>query len=125
MNENNVCGCSWQVPDRNFNIELSYRDDVPVLTLSGEIDVYTFPTMLKVMEDLVAAGNKHIVLDFYEVIFLDSGGISALIRVHKQLKGMSGRLDIERVHGHAYRVLEITGLIDILNIQKPDSNLAA
>lgn len=125
MDELKLTGRKWQVPGRNFNIELGYRDDIPVLTLCGEIDVYTFPTLLHIMEAIVAKGHKRLVLDFNKVEFLDSGGISALIRVHKQLKEVSGELELERVHGHAYRVLEITGLTDILNVNRQDHNLAA
>lgn len=115
----------WRVPGHNFSAELSLKDGDAVLALDGEIDVYTFPTLSHAVDDLISEGFRHITMDFYNVLFLDSGGISVLIRAHKILQANQGELKIERMHGHAYRVLEITGLTDYLNVRKFDREMAA
>ena len=88
------------------------------VALSGELDAYTTPTVSNVVgpsldgSDLVA-----IVIDARELSFMDSAGISELLRIQRLLAERGASIRIEGVGPMVRRVLEITGLLGILGVQ--------
>ena len=125
MDEMELTQHTWRVPGRNFEAKLEIRDGIPVLMLGGEIDVYTSPVLSGAIDKIIMDSPRDLVLDFHKIAFLDSSGISVLIHTHKLLEQYAKRLRLEHVEGHAYRVLDITGLVEILNVRKSDQEFAA
>ncbi|KGN41828.1 STAS domain-containing protein, partial [Knoellia aerolata] len=41
-----------------LSVSTSERDDVVVVTVSGEVDVYTAPQLRSALEDRIAAGRR-------------------------------------------------------------------
>jgi len=58
----------------------------------------------------------NILIDFQQVMFMDSTGLSALVIALKQVRGASGRLALCRLNGQAYMVLEHSGLDKVFEI---------
>ncbi len=85
----------------------SYR-----VVASGEIDLNTAPRLGAALEALIDQGATLVVLDATEVRFLDSSGLSVIIRVGNRLTAVGGRLLIEGMSGAVQRVLELSGMIE-------------
>ena len=53
--------------------------DVPVVRVSGEIDVATAPTLNAAMREQIDDGHRVLELDMHRVTFLNSSGLGVLI----------------------------------------------
>ncbi len=86
-------------------------------SLSGEIDLATADALHERLEELARKTPGDLRLDLSELEFLGSTGIRALLSVQADLAEQGRRLVLLRVTGPPYRVLELTGLLEELNVQ--------
>ncbi|MBW4470839.1 MAG: STAS domain-containing protein [Stenomitos rutilans HA7619-LM2] len=61
-------------------------------------------------------GTLNILIDFQQVMFMDSTGLSALVIALKQVHKGNGRLALCRLNGQAYMVLEHSGMNKVFEI---------
>jgi anti-sigma B factor antagonist len=94
----------------DLELETTQRDGVAVLTLRGEIDVYTAPRMRQAIVDLVDAGSLNIVVDMEKVDFLDSTGLGVLVEGLKRVRTRNGNLSIVVTQDKILKIFDITGL---------------
>ena len=81
-----------------------------VLSVSGELDVVSLPTVLERVPELVA-GAVAVVVDLREVTFLDSSGVRFLHRLAHTCEGEGTGLRVVAPPGsRARRVLDIVGM---------------
>ncbi|WP_344260508.1 STAS domain-containing protein [Actinomadura napierensis] len=59
--------------------------DLAIVTVIGEVDVYTAPQLRDHLASLLGRGAHHLVLDFAGVAFIDSSGLSVLAGIHRLL----------------------------------------
>jgi anti-sigma B factor antagonist len=88
-----------------------------VLTVGGEVDVLTADQLRAALNESLTLWEGQVVVDFAGVSFLDSQGIAALLRVHKDCGLDPGRLTIRSPQPQARKVFELTGLDTILRIE--------
>ena len=94
----------------DLELETSQHDGVAVLTLRGEIDVYTAPRMRQAIVDLVDAGSLNIVVDMGMVDFLDSTGLGVLVEGLKRVRTRGGNLSLVVTQDKIVKIFDITGL---------------
>ncbi len=64
----------------------------------------------------LAAGSKAILIDFEQVMFMDSTGLSALVITLKRVREANARLALCRLNGQALMVLEHSGMDKVFEI---------
>lgn len=89
---------------------------VPVVHVSGDVDVTAAPAMREAIDATTAAGHRHLVLDLTEVTFIDSTGLGVVVGRLKSLRRDGGSLVVAAAHDRVLRVLAITGLDTVLDI---------
>lgn len=94
----------------DLELETTQRDGVAVLSLRGEIDVYTAPRMRQAIVDLVDAGSRNIVIDMENVDFLDSTGLGVLVEGLKRVRTRGGSLSLVVTQDKIVKIFDITGL---------------
>jgi anti-sigma B factor antagonist len=94
----------------DLEVETTQRDAASILTLSGEIDVYTAPRLRQAIVDLVDGGSRRIIVDMEKVEFLDSTGLGVLVEGLKRVKNHDGELSIVATHDKILKIFDITGL---------------
>ena len=99
-----------------LTVSTSERDDVVVVTVSGEVDVYTAAQLRAVLDEEIGAGNARLVVDLDEVSFLDSTGLGVLVGRLKLVRNHSGWLRIVCRNDRILRVFRITGLDKVFGI---------
>ena len=62
------------------------------------------------------AGTKNILIDFQQVMFMDSTGLSALVITLKRVRAVNGRLALCCLNGQAYMLLEHSGMDKVFEI---------
>lgn len=104
-----------------FAIREHRQDAVAVLALAGELDMASAPVFLEHVDALVAAGKVHVVVDVTELSFCDSAGLNAFIRGDRQCAARGGWLRLTGAQGHVARVIELSGLHEVL-VLRPGSD---
>ena len=99
-----------------LSVTTSRQDDVSVVTVAGEVDVYTAAQLRAVLDEEIGAGNARLVVDLDEVSFLDSTGLGVLVGRLKLVRNNSGWLRIVCSNDRILRVFRITGLDKVFGI---------
>ncbi|MFE9694865.1 STAS domain-containing protein [Micromonospora sp. NPDC005806] len=98
-----------------FTVTFAQRDGGDAcLRLAGELDMSTAPQLNDAIDRLVAEGRRHLLLDLSELTFCDSTGIAAFVRGDNRVATDGGWLRVIGATGRVARVLEVTGLADLL-----------
>jgi anti-sigma B factor antagonist len=99
-------------------------DGAYVVTLSGEIDAYTAPSLRDDLHQLVEhEGALVVVIDLGAVTFMDSSALGAVVGVLRRLRERDGELRIVQPRTAASRIFELTGLDAVLDLYEelPDA----
>jgi anti-sigma B factor antagonist len=94
----------------DLDLESTRRGTTSVLTLRGEVDVYTAPRLRQAIVDLVDAGSPLVVVDMANVDFLDSTGLGVLVEGLKRARARSSDLAIVATQDKILKIFDITGL---------------
>jgi anti-sigma B factor antagonist len=92
------------------------RAPYTVLSVKGEIDVYSAPRLRERLVELVSQGHRQIVVDLEGVDFLDSTGLGVLVGGLKRLRSHDGELSIVCNQSRILKVFEITGLTSVFRM---------
>jgi anti-sigma B factor antagonist len=94
-----------------------YRTDgIEVVTVEGEIDIYTAPRLRELLIDLVGKGNYHLIVDLDKVGFLDSTGLGVLVGGLKRVRPHDGWLDLVCTQEQILNIFRITGLTKVFGL---------
>jgi anti-sigma B factor antagonist len=96
-----------------LNITPSSDDGVPVLSVSGELDMSNVEHMRAAVASSGAARTGRLVFELSGLRFIDSAGIAVLLEASESIGSVSVRSPTPPVR----RVIEITGLTEILPIE--------
>jgi anti-sigma B factor antagonist len=110
----------------DLSINRADHDDETVMTLGGEIDVYTAPLVRERLDAAVRDGRVHLVVDLSQVRFLDSTGLGVLVGRLKLTRSRDGSLRLVATEEKVLKVFAITGLDKVFEIYPTlDEALAA
>ena len=88
-----------------------------VLVLSGKLDIEGAKMLVEKMTQILDGGERHIVLDFTDISYINSAGLRGLILVAKQLASSGGKLVLAAVSEPNQNILEISGLTSIFTLR--------
>jgi anti-sigma B factor antagonist len=85
---------------------------VPIITLTGEIDVSNVDSLRATIEPAVETAPERVVFDLTDLEFMDSSGVALLLHAATR----AGTVHLRRPSIIVRRIIEITGLTDVLHI---------
>jgi anti-sigma B factor antagonist len=91
-------------------------EDVGVVVLEGEIDIYSAPEFKEVLVNGIEGGAHKMIVDLSKVTFIDSTALGVLVSGAKRVRPRNGNLDIVCTDENIIRIFEITGLDRIFGI---------
>jgi anti-sigma B factor antagonist len=98
-----------------ISVSQSATGDVPVVSVSGEVDVYSAPAVKAKLTELLQSGSTAIV-DLSEVAFLDSTGLGALVEARAAAAEAGGVLPVVCNQERILKLFTITGLDGVFSI---------
>lgn len=104
-----------------MEIVQAVRGDLVELRLEGRLDALWADHVASAISETIRAGHHRIAIDMAEVDFLSSAGIGVLLRYHKQLGGIGGRLVVIRPSRFVKGVLESMGLASLVGADEVSS----
>ncbi|MFT4286771.1 anti-sigma factor antagonist [Nocardioides sp.] len=97
-----------------------------IVSVGGEIDVYTAPKLRDKITELVAAGAYDLIVDLEAVEFLDSTGLGVLVGGLKKVRAHDGSLQLVCTQDRLLKIFRITGLSKVFTIhESAESAIAA
>jgi anti-anti-sigma factor len=99
-----------------FFVHVTHDDDAFCVFVSGELDL----TTCHLFEQHVTAfvdWSKRVVIDLRDVVFMDSTGLRSLWEIHQGLLANGGRLRLRAPSESVRRVLDITLLDGVFDIE--------
>ncbi len=104
---------------RQFGVELLRpSDDLAIVAVEGEVDIFTSPSFKKAVFRAIAEGATRVVVDLAEVTFIDSTALSVVISGFKGAAARGGTLDVVCRNDNIRRIFEIAGLDQILRVYR-------
>ncbi|HEV3408582.1 MAG TPA: STAS domain-containing protein [Gaiellaceae bacterium] len=101
----------------NFDISTEQLDGgAYVISLSGEVDLYTAPDFKQQLLEVIGEGGKDVVIDFSNTTFIDSTTLGVLVGGVKRLRPNGGQLSLVCADRNITKIFEITGLDKVFPI---------
>jgi anti-sigma B factor antagonist len=92
------------------------RDGACVVSVAGEVDLYTAPALERALFGAVSRGTGRVIIDLAGCGFIDSTALGILVVAHKRLRDGRGPLALVTADPHILKVLEVTGLTSLFAI---------
>jgi len=110
-----------------LRIETSLRqqDDIPVLDVTGEIDIYTTPQFKEAVSEAIDQNKPAIVINMAQVTYMDSSGFGTLLSATKRLRPLDGALYLSGCNEAIQRMLQITRLNTIFGVYATEEEAIA
>lgn len=101
-----------------LNIDIVEEKSKSLVRLSGEIDAYTAPQLKEKILPLTKTNGNDIIVDMEFITYMDSTGLGVFISGLKSSKENNSRLKIINLSDRVYRVFNITGLHEIMDLER-------
>jgi anti-sigma B factor antagonist len=98
-----------------FDVRTTSTGDVVVLAVRGELDALTAPQLAEAITNTLAEAPAALVVDFSELDFLASAGMTVLIDGH-EAAGKSTRFAVVANGPSTSRPLKVMGLDDVFRL---------
>ena len=106
-----------KVPLVELNVSSRLHDDHTIVTICGEIDLYTAPRLHSELAGLLADGMPaRVVIDMSGVEFCDSTGMNVLLSCLRRARERGGELEIAAPKPAVRKILQVTGLDSVFTL---------
>jgi anti-sigma B factor antagonist len=100
-----------------LNVSSRFHDDHTIVTIRGEIDLYTAPRLHSELAGLLAEDMPaRVVIDMSGVEFCDSTGMNVLLSCLRRARERGGELEIAAPKPAVRKILQVTGLDSVFTL---------
>jgi anti-sigma B factor antagonist len=105
------------VREDDFGVQIVTTDGQTVVSVSGELDMATAPSLWKELSDAIPQVKGELVIDLAGTRFIDSTGMGVFVRAFKRLQNGDVKLVLRSPNHTTRKVIELTGLDQILLVE--------
>ena len=98
--------------DETLRVEVTYRDGITVVIVTGEIDAHTMLALQAPLSEL--SPHSHILLDMSAVRFMDCRGLRVILTRRNEMTEAGGSIHIHHASPAVLRLMHVSGLTDVL-----------
>ena len=85
-----------------------HEGDVAIVVLHGELDVALAPKLKALLKETIEKGNKKIVVDMKDVLFVDSSCLGVMVNAHKLAVGLKSAVKFAQSSEQVRKIFELT-----------------
>jgi anti-sigma B factor antagonist len=100
----------------DFRVEVRTEGRAAIVVVRGELDLATSPELEEQLARVWDTGNEQTVIDLRELEFMDSTGLSIIVKAHQRLTGEGRQLSLVRGSQQVQRLLDLTGVSERLKL---------
>ncbi|NBC30045.1 MAG: anti-sigma factor antagonist [Spirochaetes bacterium] len=90
--------------------------DITGIAIDGEMDLYNSHKLKELVTEIYETAPHALILDFQDLSYIDSSGISVLLYIFTQSRKRNLGLWFVNVHGSVRKVIELTSLLGFFPI---------
>ena len=110
----------------SMQVEVEHFRQALIVRLKGELDHHTAAAVKNKMEEAILRSNcSYLVLNLEDLQFMDSSGIGVILGRYKLIKSRGGKVMVCGVTPSVYRLLEMSGLFKILEVEDTETQALA
>jgi anti-sigma B factor antagonist len=94
----------------DLKIELRQEKNVPIISINGEIDIYTYPKLTEALNSIIEKGGTQIVINLENVRYIDSTGLGALADGANRVYDQGGHVSIICNKPQVKKIFDVSGL---------------
>jgi anti-sigma B factor antagonist len=99
-----------------FQVEVRRNGAAAVVAVSGELDLASGPELEAELDQLTGPDIQLVVIDLRGLDFMDSTGLSILVRAHQRLAGEGCEMGLVKGSQQVQRLLDLTGVAERLRL---------
>jgi anti-sigma B factor antagonist len=96
-------------------------NDIAIIDFSGKITLGEgSSTLRRTIKELIDKGHRKIVLNLYDVDYIDSSGIGELVSGYTTVRNAEGELKLLHLTKRVHDLLQITRLFTVFDVQSDE-----
>jgi anti-sigma B factor antagonist len=95
-----------------FQVQVHLEGSTKLISVSGELDLASGPELESELDKVSAPETTLVVVDLRELEFMDSTGLSIIVRAHQRLAETGCELGLVRGSTQVQRLLDLTGVAE-------------
>lgn len=108
--------------DTGFDIIEKRNGDVVIIKIAGELDALVAPKLKDKITKEMENGSKYFVIDFEELVHINSLAMGILRGKLKLVKDMGGDIKLVKLNDHIKEIFEMIGLDEIFEIYENEND---
>lgn len=109
----------------NFSVDVQDGEQAVLIGVSGELDLASSPELERELERGTASEAELLIIDLRKLEFMDSTGLSVLVRAHQKATQSGKRFAIVKGPQQVERLLSLTGVAERLTVVDTPEELLA
>src|ERR1700749_979852 len=102
--------------ETHFRVEVRHEGRATVIAVSGELDLASSPALQEELDRVSASDADVLIIDLRDLDFMDSTGLSVLVRAHQRAEEQGRQLAMVKGSQQVQRLLSLTGVADRLTL---------
>lgn len=99
-----------------MEIKIQKENEQVILSLVGRLDTITSGEFEKTLIELFEKGEKNILIDLKDLIYLSSAGLRVFLGAQKKINSMNGKMLVTNANETIMEIFKITGFLDFIKI---------
>jgi anti-sigma B factor antagonist len=99
-----------------LHLAVEDHDDHVLVRAQGELDLSSAGRVTAAVKEAFAHGRGSVLVDLSGVTFVDSTGLTALVRIHREAEARGTYVAVVAPSRSVRRVLDLLGLGDVLHV---------
>lgn len=96
-------------------------EDIAIIDFSGKITLGEgSSTLRRTIRELIDKGHRKIVLNLYDVDYIDSSGIGELVSGYTTVRNVEGEMKLLHLTKRVHDLLQITRLFTVFDVQSDE-----
>jgi anti-sigma B factor antagonist len=109
----------------HFRVEVRNEGRASVIAVSGELDLASSAALEEELTRVIQSSVEIVVVDLRELEFMDSTGLSTLVKAHQRAEEAGQRFALIRGPQQVQRLLSLTGVAERLELADSPEELLA